>query len=209
MPKLIETADFLPAEWVQRIACYEPAMVPSSRRQAAVMVALAPGNNGPEVLMTQRAHTLSSHAGEVSFPGGNIETNDSSLYHTALRETREETQLQETPLYLGQLDSLYAKSGIEVAAFVSALPERPLLSPCPEEVAEIFWVPLSVLLDQPPEYQWFERQGRQWRVPFFYHDGWTIWGMTGMILVNLINVLSESRWPSFHDEWASNPMDAD
>lgn len=201
--------ELLPPQWHHRLTTYRPMHVPDKDRLAAVMLTLAPGVQGPEILLTQRALNLSTHAGEVSFPGGNVEPEDQDLYATALRETREETSLMETPQFLGELDSLYAKSGIKVAAYVSGLPSKPRLSPCPDEVADVFWVPVSSLLAQPPEYQWFERHGRRWRVPFFYHDGWTIWGMTGMILVNFINVITESQWPAFHDEWASNPMDAD
>lgn len=173
------------------------------------MVLLAPGPDGLEVLLTQRALHLGSHPGEISLPGGSVEDSDESLYATALRETREETGLQDTPEYVGQLDSLYAKSGIDVAAFVSLLPEKPMLQACADEVADMFWMPLQFLAEKAPEYQWFERGGKQWPVPFFYFNGWTIWGLTGMVLVNLINVLTESQWPSFHDRWAANPMDAD
>ncbi|MEX0584305.1 MAG: hypothetical protein WEB07_00975, partial [Natronospirillum sp.] len=93
--------------------------------------------------------------------------------------------------------------------FVSVLPQKPRLQACPEEVAELFWVPLERLAYEAPEYKWFERNGEHWQVPFFYFEGWAIWGMTGMILVNFVNVLTESQWPSFHDRWSSNPMDAD
>lgn len=199
----------LPDTWRTRIQAYQPRLVPPGQRQAAVMLLLAPGERGQELLLTRRALHLSSHAGEVSLPGGNREVIDQSLYHTALRETREEAGLRDEPERLGQLDSLYAKSGIEVSAFVSAMDQKPALKACPDEVADLFWLPLDDLMDNPPEYKWFERHGRQWQVPFFYYDQWTIWGMTGMILVNLINVLNESQWPSFHDEWAENPMDSD
>lgn len=199
----------LSTDWRRRLGDYNARLVPGSRRQASVLALLADLPSGPELLLTQRARHLQSHPGEVSLPGGSVESDDPTLYHTALRETREEAGLQEAPTYLGQLDSLYARSGIEVAAFVAHLPHRPQLQASPDEVAEIFWLPLDELVKQEPEYQWFERQGRQWRVPFFYHDGWTIWGMTGMILVNLINVVQGSDWPDFHAEWSANPMDAD
>ena len=199
----------LSTDWRKRLKSYEARQVPVGRRQASVLLLLAETPLGPELLLTRRALHLESHPGEVSLPGGSVEPFDASLYQTALRETREEAGLQDEPEYLGQLDSLYAKSGIEVSAFVAGLPDRPALQASPDEVAEIFWLPLRDLVAQAPEYRWFERQGRQWRVPFFHYQGWTIWGMTGMILVNFLNVVQGSEWPDFHAEWSANPMDAD
>ncbi|MCH8553180.1 MAG: CoA pyrophosphatase [Natronospirillum sp.] len=196
-------------DWLGRLHNYQPRLVPDSARQAAVMVLLADSTDGLQMLLTQRSRHLVSHPGEVSFPGGNVEPYDDDLYCTALRETREETGLTETPNYVGQLDSLYAKSGIQVSAFVSHLDHLPHLVASPDEVAEVFWVPLAELLHNPPRYEMFERQGRQWRVPFFDYEQWTIWGMTGMILVNCLNVIQGSDWPGFHEEWSANPMDAD
>lgn len=205
----MDRAGVISEQWQERLQRYSPRLVPQAPRRASVMVLLAETEQGPELLLTQRSLHLETHPGEVSLPGGSVELTDASLYHTALRETQEEAGLRQAPRYLGQLDSLYARSGIEVSAFVSLLPERPELEACPEEVAALFWIPVAELLEKPPEYKWFERNGRQWRVPFFYYQGWTIWGMTGMILVNFVNVIQHSQWPGFHEEWTANPMDGD
>lgn len=197
----------VPPGWRKSISNYAGRTLPSVDRVAGVMVLLAPGEHGPDVLFTQRALDLNSHPGEVSFPGGNVEPEDIDLYATSLRETQEEVGLIDLPVRLGRLDALYARSGILVEPHVGWLDQKPSLTACPDEVAEIFWVPLVELYARPPEYQLFERNGRHWRVPFFYYGPWKIWGMTGMITVNLINVIWQQAWPSFHEEWGKNPMD--
>ena len=197
----------MPLDWQMLVSNYKGKTLPAVDRVAGVMLLLAPGEHGPELLFTQRALDLHSHPGEVSFPGGNVEDEDIDLYATALRETQEEVGLTEVPLRLARLDALYARSGILVEPHVAWLDHKPQLIACEDEVAEIFWVPMLDLVQIPPEYQLFERNGRQWQVPFFYYNDWKIWGMTGMILVNFINVVWQQKWPSFHEEWGKNPMD--
>jgi 8-oxo-dGTP pyrophosphatase MutT (NUDIX family) len=68
-----------------------------SVRKSAVLILLAEGNDGPEVLLTERAWTLRSHAGQMAFPGGGADpedgTGDDGMVRTALREAEEETGL--------------------------------------------------------------------------------------------------------------------
>lgn len=194
-------------QWQQRLQAYRPRQVPPSPKEAAVLLLLSASSDGLQLLFTRRALHLSSHPGEVSFPGGLRESVDTNLYATAVRETREEVGLGITPHYVAALDSLYAKSGIRVSPFVAFVPEQPVLAPSLDEVAEIRWVNLPALTQAPPEYQWFHRHGQRWRVPFFKHEDWQIWGMTGMILVNLANVISAQCWPDFYSEWVQHPMD--
>jgi len=193
--------------WQQRLAAYRARQVPPGPKEAAVLVLLSVSNQGLKLLLTRRAMHLSAHPGEVSFPGGLREPMDADLYATALRETQEEVGLQVQPRYIAALDSLYAKSGIRVSPFVAYVPEPPALQPSFEEVAEIRWFDLAELTQAPPEYQWFQRHGKRWRVPFFKQDSWQIWGMTGMILVNLANVMTAQQWPDFYSEWVQHPMD--
>lgn len=191
----------------QRLQNYRARQVPASPKEAAVLLLLCAADAGPKLLFTRRALHLGSHPGEVSFPGGLREQVDADLYATAIRETQEEVGLQQDPLFVTALDSLYAKSGIRVSPFVAFIPKLPQLTPNPDEVAEIRWLELPKLTDSPPEYQWFNRHGKRWRVPFFYQEDWQIWGMTGMILVNLANVMMAQQWPDFYSEWVQHPMD--
>lgn len=193
-------------QW-QRLQTYQARQVPPSAKEAAVLLLLKPAATGPQLLFTRRALHLSSHPGEVSFPGGLREHQDFDLYATALRETQEEVGLTIQPQFVAALDSLYAKSGIRVSPFVAVVPQSPQLIANPEEVAELRWFDLPRLTQSPPEYQWFQRHGQRWRVPFFRQDDWQIWGMTGMILVNLANVMLGQQWPDFYSEWVQHPMD--
>lgn len=194
-------------QWQQRPEAYRARQVPPSSKEAAVLLLLSLSSQGLQLLLTRRAWHLNSHPGEVSFPGGLREPLDVNLYATALRETQEEVGLQVTPQYVTALDSLYAKSGIRVSPFVAVVSDVPLLTPSFAEVADMRWFDLSTLMQVPPEYQWFHRQGRRWRVPFFEQQEWQIWGMTGMILVNLANVIRAQKWPDFYSEWVQHPMD--
>ncbi len=163
--------------------------VHEARSAAAVMALLAPGDQGTELLFTLRARHLKSHPGEVSLPGGNREPEDLSLYQTALRETREETGLRVEPEFLGELSPLRARSGIPVMPYVSMLPEKPDLRASPDEVDELFWVPVSDLLGQTPRYREYDRHGQSVQIPFYDYQSWTIWGMTGLVVAELLTVV--------------------
>ena len=123
---------------------------PSGRPQASVLIAIL--NYGeyiksPELIYTQRSSHLSTHSGEVSFPGGKTEDGDSSLFDTALRESNEEMSLNRADVtMLGKLDYLISRHKIEVNPFIATVDKAQNLQPN-EEIQEIFTVPLSFLLD--------------------------------------------------------------
>ena len=165
---------------------------PSGRPQASVLIAIL--NYGkfiesPELIYTQRSHHLSSHSGEVSFPGGKADEEDVSLFETALRESNEEMSLQSKDVTeLGKLDYLISRHKIEVNPFVASVDQPQDLQPN-EEIQEIFTVPLKFLLDPTNiERESIERQGSVWEVPTWNLKNQKIWGLTAMITVNFLNV---------------------
>ncbi|MGZ5933034.1 MAG: CoA pyrophosphatase, partial [Rhizomicrobium sp.] len=116
-------------------------------KPAAVLLPLV-FRHEPHVLLTQRTHHLTRHAGQVAFPGGRADPGDISLVETALRETQEETGIE--PAYVtiaGFLDAHETGTGYAILPVVGLLSEGFALSPHAAEVAEIFEVPLSFLLD--------------------------------------------------------------
>ena len=170
---------------------------PSGRPQASVLIAIL--NYGeyiesPELIYTQRSSHLSTHSGEVSFPGGKAEDGDASLFDTALRESNEEMSLNgEDVTMLGKLDYLISRHKIEVNPFIATVDKAQDLE-ANEEIQEIFTVPLSFLLDPKNiKRESIERQGSVWEVPTWSLKNQKIWGLTAMITVNFLNVCFDAN----------------
>ena len=170
---------------------------PSGRPQASVLIAILNYGkyiNSPELIYTQRSGHLSTHSGEVSFPGGKAEDGDASLFDTALRESNEEMSLNgEDVTMLGKLDYLISRHKIEVNPFIATV-DKPQDLEANEEIQEIFTVPLSFLLDPKNiKRESIERQGSVWEVPTWSLKNQMIWGLTAMITINFLNVCFDAN----------------
>jgi len=170
---------------------------PSGRPQASVLIAIL--NYGefiesPELIYTQRSSHLSTHSGEVSFPGGKADKTDPSLFGTALREANEEISLNSEDITeLGKLNYLISRHKVEVNPFVASVDKLQALEPN-EEIQEIFTVPLNFLLDPKNiQRESIERQGNVWQVPTWNIKSQKIWGLTAMITVNFLNVCFDAN----------------
>jgi len=153
---------------------------------AAVLLPII-ARTDPTLLFTRRTAHLARHAGQVSFPGGRWHPEDSSLTATALRETQEETSIEPNRVSVaGFLDPYETGTGFAILPVVALIDEGFSLRPDPHEVAEIFEVPLTFLLD-PTNCQKGSREWRGHRREFyaFAWRGHNIWGATAAILVNL------------------------
>lgn len=170
---------------------------PSGRPQASVLIAIL--NYGkyigsPELIYTQRSNNLSTHSGEVSFPGGKVDEMDTSLFGTALRESNEEISLNGKDVtQLGKLNYLISRHKIEVNPFVATVDQPQLLEPN-EEIQEIFTVPLDFLLDlKNVQRETIERDGALWQVPTWNIKDQKIWGLTAIITLNFLNVCFDAN----------------
>ncbi|HEY0662426.1 MAG TPA: CoA pyrophosphatase [Lysobacter sp.] len=154
---------------------------------AAVLVGLVPRTEGTQVLLTRRTDGLRHHAGQVSFPGGRIETSDRDAVAAALRETREEVgiaQAQVDPL--GFLDPLATITGFRVLPVVALIAADYVARPDPNEVADVFEVPLAFLLDPANlATHVLDHRGKPRQVLEFRYPAQRIWGATASILLNL------------------------
>jgi 8-oxo-dGTP pyrophosphatase MutT (NUDIX family) len=172
------------------------ALPPQGREEAAarpaavlVPILLRPA---PTVLLTLRAPDLSSHAGQVSFPGGRIEPGETPE-DAALREAEEEVGLDPSGARLvGRLPEHLTGTGYRITPVVALLPPPDALRPDPSEVAEAFEYALAQLLaPHLPERRagmWRGRPGVSWVWP---HERHMIWGATAAILRNLALLLRE------------------
>jgi 8-oxo-dGTP pyrophosphatase MutT (NUDIX family) len=145
----------------------------------------------PAILLTRRTDTLPAHAGQVSFPGGRIDARDADAAGAALRETEEEIGLPRHAVELaGGLPRHLTGTGYAIAPLVGLLRPPVMLTPDPREVAEVFELPLSTVLDpnaaRREEAEFRGQLRRFWVIP---HERHHIWGATAAILVNLGRVL--------------------
>ncbi|MCW8884286.1 MAG: CoA pyrophosphatase [Motiliproteus sp.] len=157
--------------------------------QAGVLLALTDDPFDPQVVLTQRAHTLSSHGGEVAFPGGKKDEEDDSLLTTALREAHEEIGLHpERVRVLSQLGQCVSKHGLLVTPFVGVVPADIELQANPGELDSVFKAPLRYFLDhQKMTLESFSYKGSIIHMPRYDYQGYRIWGLTAYILVELLN----------------------
>ena len=164
--------------------------VPGEHPEAAVLVAILERRGELAVLLTRRARHLTLHAGESAFPGGKRDRDDPDLLTTALREAEEEVALPPEQFeLLCTLDQHVTRSGICVTPFVGLIPPDLPLVPNPDEVEQLFTVPLFWLCD-PCNLESFEAiyLGKSLRVPRFHYGEFEIIGVTAMALVDLVNL---------------------
>lgn len=163
-----------------------PAAV-AKLKSAAVLVPILERDSGHTVLLTRRAETLRQHKGQISFPGGRRDETDTSLAHAALREADEEIGLPPSAVELiGYLDDYPTMTGYRITPVVGII--RGAFTPRtdPGEVAEIFELPLELVLDADRfERKAFRRGGINMPFLELRYGDYQIWGATAGILWNL------------------------
>lgn len=170
-------------------AVHEDGALAGALTPAAVLFPIVKRQEQDTVLLTRRTAHLRDHAGQVSFPGGRVEVGDTSPVDTALRETEEEIGLHRRHIdVLGYLPEYRTGTGFSVIPVV-ALVEPPFdLRPDSFEVAEVFEVPLSFLMDQGNHQRHSVHLRGALRHYFAMpYGGYFIWGATA----GMIRTLSE------------------
>lgn len=167
----------------------------SEHRLAAVLILIFQGQLEPEIILTRRSDHLPTHAGQISFPGGNINQEDDGPVETALREAREEIALVSDPVeILGVLDVTLLPSGFAVAPVLGITDKLPELTPNPGEVDEIFSIPLSLVCDL-DQYRKdvFEKDGSVREFYVLDYKDYYIWGATAKMLRTLAKLLIQGK----------------
>ena len=162
----------------------------SDVRPSAVLILLADGATGAEVLLTRRSMHVSSHRGEVSFPGGRIDPGEDARA-AALREAHEEVGLQsDLVTVVGELYPIGTYvSRSWIVPIVGHVAEPLALQACTGEVDRVFWVPLHDLTAPDTFREEFWPTGIGERPIFFFElDGETVWGATARMLHQLLRV---------------------
>ena len=159
---------------------------------AAVLVPLVDRPGGLTVLLTQRTAHLNSHAGQISFPGGRVEPEDPSHEAAALREAEEEVGLSPSRVdIVGRLDYYVVRSGYQDTPVVGFVNPPFEVKADPFEVAEVFEVPLSFVLDtRNHETGTRMHNGKERSFYVLPYENRYIWGATAGMLVNFCEVLA-------------------
>lgn len=158
---------------------------------SAVLILLKSGNDDFEILFTLRSSKLKSHSGQISFPGGRVE-NEETPVQAALRETMEEVGIQPDMItIIGGLSDLFVPpSNNLIKPFIGILNSEPMIKLSENEVDEAFWVPIKKLCN--PETIKHADQlldGKLVSIPYFdVHHGTKLWGATSMILSEFIDI---------------------
>jgi len=163
-------------------------------RPAAVLVALLERPGGLQVLFTVRSSRLQDHAGQISFPGGRLESDDANAIDAALREAREEIELDHRFVeVLGTLPPYSTISGYRVVPVVALIAPGAKLRADPLEVEEFFEVPLSFLMNGANHQRRVVAQQSDRRfvysMEYFGRRRYLIWGATAAMLRNLYRFL--------------------
>lgn len=170
-------------------------MFPAEPARAAVLVPLVERPAGLQVLLTQRASHLKNHPGQISFPGGRIESADAGPWEAALRETQEEIGLE--PQFVtraGYLQDHLVISGFRVTPAVGFVQPGFRLRLDETEVENVFEVPLEFVLDQrnhlPRDRSIAGHTIVTHEIPY---EGRQIWGATASMLITFAQLLREVK----------------
>lgn len=163
------------------------------RRPAAVLIGLR-DDAQPRMIFTVRTDHLSSHAGQVAFPGGSADPTDPDALTTALRESEEEIGLHPdlvTPM--GYLDCFETISGFCITPVVARIAAEARFQPAPDEVAEVFEVPLAFFMEPSNLKRYaMDYRGHRREMVEFNYQGHRIWGATAAMLQHLLQRMEQS-----------------
>jgi 8-oxo-dGTP pyrophosphatase MutT (NUDIX family) len=164
---------------------------PAQHKQSAVLVPLEPQRG---VWLTKRSGDLPSHAGQVAFPGGKIESSDASAEAAALREAEEEISLPPQNVHiLGRMDDFITGTGFHIIPVVGLILQNPSFICRDGEVQDVFCLPFETLLDpQAPRRRQAEWQGVKRQFWAWSYGRYVIWGATAEILLNLARLLRDA-----------------
>lgn len=168
----------------------EPGPVPS-----AVLIPLFLKNGEYHILFTKRTENLNRHRGEISFPGGACNPEETDSMEAALRETWEEIGVPPGDVeVLGVLDDFYSIHNFLVTPYVGVLHRNTPLKISQDEIERIIEAPLSHFLK--PEIfraEDWSRKGRKHPVYFFTYGDDEIWGLTAAILKQFLDIVFAAK----------------
>jgi len=178
--------------------------IDDERHDAGVVIPVVERPDGHYLVFTKRSDDLEEHPGQMSFPGGGREPEDGDIQATALREANEEIGLHPNEAtVVGRLDDIRTITEYAVTPIVARVPDREY-RPDEYEVAEVVVLPVAALVD-PDNYANERRDHPHYGeivIHYFHVDGYTVWGATGRIVVQLLEMTTDWCAPErIDDAW--------
>lgn len=159
-------------------------------RCAAVLVPLMAYQDEWHVLFTRRTERVEAHKGQVSFPGGGCDADETAPEQTALRETDEEIGVHPQDVrLLGRLRPLITISDYRVTPVVGVIPYPYAFTIAGFEVARVFTIPLLWLADRDHFWEFYRREVNRAFIAFHPYDGELVWGATGIMTFNFLKAI--------------------
>ena len=174
---------------------YDSVKDENSLRKASVLLAVTRHTESfnSHIVLTVRSANLKSHPGQISLPGGTQEEKDIDPVATALRESQEEIGLKANQVeIIGSLGVLALPSGFLVKPVVGLIDPGLSYTPQPEEVADIFHIPLDLILDESAyKKAQVEFKGASRTILELQFEDYRVWGATAAILYHLATEISK------------------
>ena len=172
------------------LADHNPLKNSFVRKRASVLIPMLESEGEIFLMLTRRSNKMSSHPGQVSFPGGKEDSCDEGSMHTALRETYEEIGLpREKVDVVGMLEQILSLHYYLVTPYVGLIPSDFEPLPNTDEIESVFKVPLAFFMKS--ENHWSEEK-KILAVPVLVHhfeyQGYDIWGLTAKLIFRLLEV---------------------
>ncbi|MFB6198793.1 MAG: CoA pyrophosphatase [Halobacteriaceae archaeon] len=187
---------------LSKVASHTPDEDADGRRNAAVVVPIMESGGEYSILFVKRSDNLGEHPGQMAFPGGSQEPSDEGILATAFREATEEIGLtRDESEVIGPLDPISTVSDYAVSPFVVEVPDRGY-DPDGREIEEIAKIDVDAILT-PRNYESERRSHPKYGtsiVHFFHVDGYTVWGATGRILAQFLELAYDWAPPNGPNE---------
>ncbi|MFS0673357.1 NUDIX hydrolase [Ornithinibacillus sp. 179-J 7C1 HS] len=199
---------------LNQLAYKEPGIMGRENfKQSAVLIPLVEKNNQAHLLFEVRSMNLRRQPGDICFPGGRIDPDDSTPMDCAIRETTEELGIHFNQITdVTPIDYVVADMGRIIYPYVGRISDINTIRPNEAEVGEVFYVPISHLRQTTPEsykvnievipednfpfdlivggekYNW---QTRHFEELFYRYEDKVIWGLTAKILSHFLYLLED------------------
>ena len=166
-----------------------PLHFSSPARKSAIAIIIYKENNELKLILTERSNQLKNHAGEISFPGGTYDFEDLNLFGTAIRETKEELNIDlNKNEYIGQLNDVWTLTGYIIRPFVFYINKPISYNYNSDEIQSVLDIPLSFFREKTNKtHSLITYQKRKWNSYIYNYKGHKVWGATANILNSLFS----------------------